>query len=147
MLKSYVVPDVIQLPMNILDTRLYRNKTLSHLHEKGIEIHIRSAFLQGLFYLPADSLNKNFSDAKPSLEKLKSIAIKSGLTLAELSLLWLLSLDEVSMVVIGIDNAKQLQNHIQTLKKKVDTSVFEKALSIHYENEDVLNPSKWNIRK
>lgn len=143
-LKSLIKPDVIQIPMNILDTRLYRNRTLSQLHNKGIEIHIRSAFLQGLFYLPKEMLDKSFSDAMPYLEKLEAIATESGLTLAELSLLWLISLEEVNKVIIGIDNAKQLQNHIQTLNKNVDASVFKKALSIHYDNENVLNPSQWD---
>tara|TARA_B100000315_G_scaffold260647_1_gene323696 strand:+ start:6643 stop:7509 length:867 start_codon:yes stop_codon:yes gene_type:complete len=143
-LESTFKLDVIQLPMNILDTRLYRSRILSQLYEKGIEIHIRSAFLQGLFYLPETELNKRFSDALPYLAKLKSIAAESDLTLAELSLLWLISLEEVSKVVTGVDNASQLKAHLQTLNKNVDTSVFEEALSIHYDNENVLNPSLWS---
>jgi aryl-alcohol dehydrogenase-like predicted oxidoreductase len=142
-LESTLKPDVIQLPMNILDTRLYRSRILSQLYEKGIEIHIRSAFLQGLFYLPETKLNKRFSDAVPYLGKLKSIAAKAGLTLAELSLLWLINLKEVRKVIIGVDEATQLKIHLQTINKNVDSSIFEDALSIHYENENVLNPSLW----
>lgn len=135
--------DIIQLPLNILDTRLYRSRMLTRLYEKDIEIHIRSAFLQGLFYLPDAELNKRFPVALPYLQKLKSIAGKAGLTLAELSLLWLVSLEEVSKVVIGVDTTSQLKAHLQTLEKIVDADVFEEALSVHYENETVLNPSLW----
>ena len=142
-LKSDLKPDVIQLPMNIFDTRLYRNGLLGRLYEKGIEIHVRSAFLQGLFYLSESDLNNRFSDAVPYLKKLKSIASEAGLTLAELSLLWLFSLEEVSKVVTGVDNASQLKAHLQTLEKNVDTKVFKEALSIHYENETILSPSNW----
>ena len=142
-LDSNYKPDVIQMPMNILDTRLYRCGVLSKLFDRGIEIHVRSVFLQGLFYLSRTDLGDSFKDVLPYLEKLKSISTESGLDIAELSLLWLVSLKEVSKVIIGIDNANQLKAHLETLKKNVDSSVFEQALSIKYENENILNPSLW----
>ena len=37
----------------------------------------------------------------------------------------------------------QLKIHLETLKKEVDLSIFEDALTIHCENESILNPSKW----
>ena len=135
--------DIIQLPMNILDTRLYRRGLLAKLLDKNVEIHVRSAFLQGLFYLPEETLEKHFIDAVPSLNKLKSIAATAGLTLAGLSLLWLVTLPEVSKVIIGVDNRTQLNAHLETLGKYVNHDVFEEALSVHYKNENILNPSLW----
>ena len=142
-LDSKIKPDVIQLPMNILDTRLYRSGVLSKLFDREIEIHVRSVFLQGLFYLSKVELEDGFKDIIPYLEKFKSISADSGLTLSEFSLLWLVSLKEVSKVIIGIDNVSQLKNHLDTIKRNIDSSVFEEALSIHYENENILNPSLW----
>ena len=142
-LDSKIKPDVIQLPMNILDTRLYRCGVLSKLFDREIEIHVRSAFLQGLFYLSKAELEDGFEDVIPYLEKLKSISTDIGLTLSELSLLWLVSLKEVSKIIIGVDNVNQLKTHLDTLKKNVDSSVFEEALSLQYENEKILNPSLW----
>ncbi len=142
-MQSAIKPDVIQLPLNILGTQLYRYGILAQLNEKGIEIHTRSAFLQGLFYLSDSDLDNRFSDAVPCLEILKLVAAEAGLTLAELSLLWLVSLKEVSKVIIGVDNADQLKTHLETLKKNMDTAMFEEALAVHYENENILNPSLW----
>jgi uncharacterized protein len=136
-------PEVIQLPLNILDTSLHRNNVLKNLKEKGIEIHVRSAFLQGLFYLSDANLKGYFEDALPYIIRLRSIAANAGLSLSELSLLWLFSLEEVSKVVIGLDNVEQLKAHLTTLKKQLDPAVYEDALSVHYENENVLNPSLW----
>ena len=56
-LNSSLKPDVVQLPMNILDSQLYRQGVLGKIFEKGIEIHVRSAFLQGLFYLSKTDLD------------------------------------------------------------------------------------------
>jgi len=142
-LESAFKPEVIQLPMNILDTRLYRRNILTGLYNKDIVIHARSAFLQGLFYLSQDQLKSRFNDVVPSVKRLESIAAENGLTLSELSLLWLVSLEEISKVVIGVDNADQLKTHLVALEKNVDLSVFEEALSVHYENETILNPSLW----
>jgi aryl-alcohol dehydrogenase-like predicted oxidoreductase len=142
-LNSSLKPDVVQLPMNILDSQLYRQGVLGKIFEKGIEIHVRSAFLQGLFYLSKTDLEARFKDVVPYLEKLKSISADSDLTLSELSLLWLVSLKEVSKVIIGVDNVNQLRTHLETLEKNVSPSVFEEALSICYENENILNPSLW----
>ena len=145
-LKANIRPDVIQLPLNILDSSLYRKGLLKKLANEHIEIQVRSVFLQGLFYLSDSALEESFKDVIPYLKKLKSIAADSGLTLSELSLLWLVSLKEVNKVIIGVDNVNQLKIHLDTLKKNIDSSVFKEALSIHYENENILNPSLWLIK-
>ena len=145
-LKAKIRPDVIQLPLNILDSSLYRKGLLKKLANENIEIQVRSVFLQGLFYLSDSALEESFKDVIPYLKKLKSIAADSSLTLSELSLLWLVSLKEVNKVIIGVDNVNQLKIHLDTLKKNIDSSVFKEALSIHYENENILNPSLWLIK-
>ncbi len=145
-LEMSLKPDVIQIPLNILDTRLYRHGVLEKLFYTKIEIHVRSAFLQGLFYLSQIDLTDRFGDVVSYINKLKSIAAKANLSLAELSLLWLASLNEVSKVIIGVDNVNQLKAHLATLKKNIDVSLFEEALLVHCENENILNPSLWPVK-
>lgn len=142
-MESKVEPDIIQLPMNILDTRLHRHGVLKNLSASGVDVHIRSVFLQGLFFLPQDILRQQFEDAVPYLGKLHSIARQAGLGLGELSLLWVISLIEVEKVLVGIENCFQLRQHLETLKKDVAPWVFEDALSVEYENTNILNPSLW----
>jgi len=142
-LKSSFKPKIIQLPLNILDTRLYRKGLLSDLNEIGIEIHARSVFLQGLFYLKGVELKGQFPDVVKNIKRLKTIAAKANLTLPELSLIWLVNLGKVTKVVLGVDSIDQLKVHLKTLKKKVESSIFEEALSMKYENEKILNPSLW----
>ena len=138
-----VPPEIIQLPMNILDTRLYRNGVLTELNNQNIEIHVRSVFLQGLFYLTALELRDNFSEVIPYLDRLRSISESANVSVAELSLLWLASLEQVSKIVVGIDNLSQLHGHLATLQKSVGTAYFDEALSIQFTNEEILNPSLW----
>ena len=138
-----VLPEIIQLPMNILDTRLYRNGILTDLNNLGIEIHVRSIFLQGLFYLTELELKENFSEVIPYLDTLRSISESANVSVAELSLLWLTSLEQVSKIVVGIDNLSQLHGHLETIQKSVGAAYFDEALSIHFNNEQILNPSLW----
>ena len=138
-----VPPEIIQLPMNILDTRLYRNGVLTELNNQNIEIHVRSVFLQGLFYLTALELRDNFSEVIPYLDRLRSISESANVSVAELSLLWLASLEQVSKIVVGVDNSSQLHGHLATLQQSVGTAYFDEALSIHFNNEQILNPSLW----
>jgi aryl-alcohol dehydrogenase-like predicted oxidoreductase len=119
---------------------------LDKLKEKNIKVHIRSVFLQGMFYLSDKVIENKFKDALPVIKELRSIAKKEELTLAELSLLWVMSLDQVDKVIIGVDNIDQLIAHINTLNKNINPAVFEKALSINYENEEILNPSLWETQ-
>jgi len=143
-LNSDFRPQIIQLPINILDTKLFHNDTLTRIFDLGIKIHARSVFLQGLFYLNNFKIKKYFNDVAPTINKLKSIAYAANLNLAELSLLWLLSLNQISLVIIGLDSSDQLRQHIKTINKDVSANIFEEALSINYENDKILNPSLWD---
>jgi len=140
---SVMRPDVIQCPLNILDTKLYRTGILDEIKGKGIDIHIRSVFLQGLFYLSDEEIKEKFPDVLTVIKRLISIAKNAEITLAELSILWIASLSQVDKVIIGVDNVDQLNSHIITLNKKVDPAVFKEACELNYVNEDILNPILW----
>ena len=142
-LKSKLKPEVVQLPINILDTRLYHDGCLERLVAEKVQIHARSVFLQGLFYLPPSELKENFRDAVSILKKLYTIAKEYGLSIAELSLCWVASLDCISKIIIGVENAKQLKSHILLLKEQKGKSFFSEALSFNYQNKNILNPSSW----
>tara|TARA_Y100000590_G_scaffold292814_1_gene329706 strand:+ start:21827 stop:22699 length:873 start_codon:yes stop_codon:yes gene_type:complete len=138
--------DVIQCPLNILDTRLYRTGLIDRIKENDIELHIRSVFLQGLFFLSEKQLNNNFIEVLPYIKKLKKISRDFGLSLSELSLLWVCSLNQVDKVIIGVDNIDQLKTHCKTINKEIDFEITEKITSIKYNNEKILNPSLWGER-
>ncbi len=137
-------PDIIQLPLNILDTRLYRNGLLNQIASCGVKIHVRSVFLQGMFYLSKEELHIKFPDVELPINQLRNIAKEENLSLSELSLLWVSNLNVVNKIIIGVDSKSQLCEHLNTLEKKINNKVFEEALTIVYENKKILDPSLWN---
>ena len=68
--------DIIQIPFNIFDQRLKNSGMLNTLIAKGIEIHIRSIFLQGLILQNAKQLPQQFIHWKNSWEKLENFTKK-----------------------------------------------------------------------
>ena len=71
-------PDIIQCPINIFDNRLTKNNFLKRFSDKGIEIHARSIFLQGLLLQDGNKIPeiKNY--------KIKSV-IKGDQKISEIS--------------------------------------------------------------
>ena len=143
---SFHKPDIIQIPLSILDTRLFWDGTLYDLISNDIVIHIRSVFLQGLFYLSEQQIKKKFPDVFIPMNQLKIIANKAGITISELSLLWVSSLNFNGKIIIGVDSLDQLKKHERTLSTSVKNEIFEEALSIKYKNINILNPSLWKIK-
>ena len=56
--------DIVQAPLNLVDRRLERSGWLAKLCNLGIEVHVRSVFLQGLLLMPQKKLPKNFEKWK-----------------------------------------------------------------------------------
>ena len=88
-------PDIIQIPFNILDNRLYCDGTIKKLHQLKILIQARSVFLQGLFYLSEKFWKNTYPNAYDSLINLKGLARVAKLSLSEFSL----SISLVSSIV------------------------------------------------
>ena len=60
-------PDVVQLPLNIFDQRLIQSGHIKALQSAGIEIHARSAFLQGILLSERSALPDYFKRFDGSL--------------------------------------------------------------------------------
>nr|HAD51507.1 aldo/keto reductase [Algoriphagus sp.] len=48
--------DLVQVPFNVLDNEQQRGEILKELKSKNLEIHTRSVFLQGLFFMKKDRI-------------------------------------------------------------------------------------------
>ena len=142
-LRAKFPPEIVQVPLNILDSRLYHSGILGEIKGRRIEVHARSIFLQGLFYLPLKDVSVQLPAAVPYLAHLSELAGQDGLTVSEMSLLWVASLEEVDRILIGVDNCAQLFSHLTTLGKDVNPETLNRALSLKCEQESVLNPSLW----
>lgn len=131
-------PDVMQLPLSLLDQRVLANHTLARLTDMDVEIHARSLFLQGLIFL--GTLPVKLSHAGPHLNALRARLQDAGTTPLAAALGFVLSRPEIAFGLVGVTSAAELNEIVAATQKplpNLDWAAF--AL----DDEVVLTPSLW----
>ena len=134
--------DIIQLPMNILDNRLINNGLLNKLYSRGIEIHTRSVFLQGLLLMDMDKRPKYFDRWSKLWKFWYEWLTDNKLSPLEASIRYMISKPEISRVLVGVDNKDQLKNIINASDGNIPTIPEE----LTTDDPDLLNPGNWVIK-
>lgn len=136
--------DLIQLPFNLLDNRSLRGNILKFAKNEGKEVHTRSAFLQGLFFIDRKSSVKHYNSLKNEISELDKISSDFNIPLQKLSLAYCLNQPEIDKVLIGVDGLNQLKNNLEIVDYPNLEQAFLEINKIKIVNENLLNPSKWN---
>lgn len=100
---------LLQLPGNVVDTRLLDSPEVRRLRERGVEIHVRSAFLQGLLLADQSTLPSGFGVLAPTLRDLDEAAEEAGTSRLSLLLGALRFHPNCDAVVVGASNAGELR--------------------------------------
>lgn len=101
--------DLIQLPANLVDTRLLDHPLVRHLREGGAEIHARSVFLQGILLAVSNTLPAHFAPFEPVLRELDALAERAGTTRLALVVGLLRDSGAVDGVVVGATTTVELE--------------------------------------
>lgn len=127
--------DIVQVPYNVFDRKFERYFPM--LRQSGVEIHVRSTFLQGLFFKDRDSLPDKLKPLRPYLEQLDVYSAANDISVAEAALNFNLQNPYIDGVLIGVDNVGQLQSNLSSvIAKRID-------LNIKVKEEELLNPANW----
>lgn len=128
--------DLLQFPHNIFDRKF--DPYLKKLSAKGVEVHVRSTFLQGLFFKDRNTLPEKIKPLGKYLKQLDDYSAESGLGISELALNYNLQNPGIGGVLIGVDNPEQLQANLKSVSdKNID-------LNIKVTEQELLNPVNWN---
>ena len=131
--------DIIQVPYNILDKNRLNAKVLEKIKSKGIEVHVRSVFLQGLLLMDPDNLPNNLSYFRPYIEKICEGAYENQLTTAQYLLRYALQNSLIDKVVLGVASVDQLKEQIVP-ECFVDYSSIS---SLRFNRPNLLDPRSW----
>jgi aryl-alcohol dehydrogenase-like predicted oxidoreductase len=140
-LLNLFIPDIVQVPMNIMDQRLIHSGHLRKLKSLGVKIHARSVFLQGLFHIPIDNLPTYFEPIKPMIVDINNEAIEQGLTMNQAALSFVRDQPYVDNTIVGVESETQLNAAIDDFT--IDSS-FHTACS-GSTDESFVNPANWEI--
>jgi aryl-alcohol dehydrogenase-like predicted oxidoreductase len=101
-------PDLMQIPLSVLDQRLKRSGALAALKELDVEVHVRSVFLQGLLLMDPQKLPARLAHAEPTLVATRALIGRAGLTPIEAALGFVLGQREVDIALVGVTRAAEL---------------------------------------
>lgn len=132
-------PDLIQLPVNVLDQRLLKDGTLARLHDAGVEIHVRSVFLQGLLLMPLEQVPSYFSPIRNLLESWHAAAKSQGLSLVQAALTFVRDIPYIDTVLVGVEDLEQFHACCNDF---AHSSTFD-ASGLACDNPEFLNPALW----
>ena len=136
------VPDVVQLPLSVLDQRLIRSGHVARLKSLGVEIHARSLFLQGLVLMDPDYLDPFFDPIAGSLKRLRSTLRANSITPLAAALHFGLAQGEFDRLVIGVCSSGELDEILKATTAECPTlDLSEFAI----DDAAFVNPSLWKL--
>ena len=131
--------DIVQAPFNIFDRRISSSGWLKKLKENNIEVHTRSAFLQGLLLLEKNQIPEQFNKWNILFDEWHSWLKNSKLNPIQGCLSFILSNDLIDKFIIGIQSKNQLKDLINLANYKPNFDFPD----IGSDDENLVNPSKW----
>ncbi|MGQ0790633.1 MAG: aldo/keto reductase [Nitrosopumilaceae archaeon] len=135
---------VIEIPVNLFNTKIITERILSQLGQKNIIVLARSIFLQGLFFLDPDNLPPKVKNAKRYLIELNKISKDYSISIPQLALSFVNNQKHISSIVIGVENRQQLYENMKWLNselpEKLESLILEKFSNVP---ESINNPLNW----
>ena len=131
--------DIVQLPFNILDKRLIDSGMLVKLQNRGIEVHARSVFLQGLLLMSNQDRPRKFHRWNALWKTWHEWLNDNQITALEATIRHAISIPEISKVLVGVDTVAQLKEIVLAspgILPDIPPEMFTN-------DADLLNPSNW----
>jgi aryl-alcohol dehydrogenase-like predicted oxidoreductase len=131
--------DLVQAPFNLLDRRLITSGWLTRLAAEGVELHVRSVFLQGLLLMSAARREPAFRRWMPLWEGFDRWLAQTGVTPLQACLRDALAVPAIARVIVGVDSLQQLLEILAAADGPADRLPD----ALRTEDRDLLNPARW----
>jgi aryl-alcohol dehydrogenase-like predicted oxidoreductase len=132
--------EIVQLPLNIFDQRAIRNGGLERLAARGVAIHVRSVFLQGLLLMEPSELPANLRQAAPVIERWRKGCAREGVTPLAAALGFVLAQPAVAKLVVGVHSQDHLAAYLAALSRPVSL----RWASFACEDPAIVDPRAWS---
>lgn len=133
--------DLVQLPLNLLDQRALSSGTLTSLRQRGVEVHVRSVFLQGVLLSTPDGLPAHFQQFRGRLAAVAQAAARIGTSRLALCLQFVMSQRDVDRVIVGVSSLADWREIVIAAEQIL--SLPADLAELASEDADLVNPSLW----
>jgi len=142
-LLKYDYIDIIQLPFNLLDNLSLKGDLLEDIKLAGKSVHVRSVFLQGLFFKNLDLLPVFLEPLRLDLELLHSLSKQYQISMNQMAMRYVLDQPLIDGVLIGVDSLAQLEENLDQIKNPLPEALMARINGIKPSNQLLLNPVLW----
>lgn len=131
--------DLVQSPLSVLDRRLITSGWLDRLADRGVEVHARSVFLQGLLLMSVAQRPRKFDRWSVLWDRYHEWVAASDLSPLEACLAYVSAIPEVGRVVVGVNGLNHIKEILQAQMSLSPTWSPDLAT----DDEELLNPLAW----
>jgi aryl-alcohol dehydrogenase-like predicted oxidoreductase len=131
--------DMVQSPLSVLDRRLITSGWLDRLADRGVEVHARSVFLQGLLLMSADQRPRKFDRWSVLWGRYQEWVTATGLSPLEACIAYVSAIPQIQQLVVGVNGL----NHIKEILQAQTNSAPEWSSNLATDDEELLNPLAW----
>lgn len=132
--------DLIQAPFNLVDHRLHASGWLQRLKAQGCEVHIRSAFLQGLLLMPRSTIPAKFAKWEGIWNTWHQWLHQQDADAVGACLAYPLRFPQIDRVVVGANDPEQLRQIAAAASREVGYRLPDLGCN----EENLINPAKWS---
>lgn len=136
--------EFMQLPYSIFDQRMEKAGVFEAANNDNIQIHSRSAFIQGLILMDEDEVPTFLAKAKPIVRKIDILCQRHGISRISLAMNYVKQQSRISHLVFGVDNIEQLKENIHIYQEDISKDIiYDIAKEFRDIEADIVMPSLW----
>lgn len=135
--------DLVQVPFNIFDASTKKMDLIKVAKSNRKEIHVRSIFLQGLFFKEPNDLTGNIDSLAQPLRQFHKIINKYNISVNQACINFALHNIFIDKVIIGVEREAQLKENLEAIMIDFPVRIVEEFESIKIIDQLLLNPSNW----
>ncbi|WP_299824494.1 aldo/keto reductase [uncultured Pontibacter sp.] len=141
LLKADAPIDIVQFPYSVFDRRF--ESILPELRWKGIETHVRSVYLQGLYFMQPDAIPAHLQKAAPKVKALQQLAEKYNLPIGAMLMGFVLQNEYIINVVVGVENLQTLEENISFTSTQPPKELILALQDFEEQDENIILPYNW----
>ncbi len=139
--------DVLQIPVNYLDPTTAGHTFLNTLKSRGVEIHARSVFLQGLLVMDLGNLDPYFAPLVAHLNAVFAQTEPRNISKLQLALDYVKTHPAIDVAVVGVNSEAQLRQ-LNTLWQAPAALTQAEYQKFSFQGDShYLNPGLWQVNK
>lgn len=132
--------DLIQLPLSVFDQRLLESDIVQHLIDQGVEVHVRSVFLQGSLLMAPDRLPDHLSGLAAPLARWRMELGSRGVTPLEGALGFLAARTEAARAIVGVRSVAEFEEVWEAVTNPIADLPYE-DFAVH--DSALVDPRQW----